>query len=274
MVALFLLAASRVAAIVIPVEEPPAEGPPRIWPRPESSIPANHLKFYLHFARPMERGDVFRHLRLVEIDREGKEVTEVPEPFREIELWDETFTRMTLWLHPGRQKPGVNLNVDIGPILEAGKHYRLEISSEWKSESGDIAFPDGVSYRFVASPADNECPDPETWKVSSEAGATMIRLLTDESLDVFSTVKRITLQAKGEPGKALATRVFAQPGSLLFQPKQPLPAGDYKFVIDPKLEDLAGNSIARPFNLDLEKHPDFEGRTELVVIPFSVPESP
>ncbi|MCB1092679.1 MAG: hypothetical protein KDL87_14180, partial [Verrucomicrobiae bacterium] len=68
-------------------------------------VPANHLKFYLTFAQPMERGDVFRFLRLVRIDPDGKEIAEVPDPFREVELWDETFTRMTLWFHPGRQKP-------------------------------------------------------------------------------------------------------------------------------------------------------------------------
>ena len=100
-------------------------------------VPANLLKFYLHFPGPMERGDVFRHLRLVEVDTGGREIAEVPEPFREVELWDETFTRMTLWFHPGRQKPGVNLNVEIGPILEEGNRYRLEISEKWRMESGE-----------------------------------------------------------------------------------------------------------------------------------------
>jgi len=45
-------------------------------------------------------------------------------------------------------------------------------------------------------------------------------------------------------------------------------------AIDPKLEALAlaGNSIARPFNLDIAQHPDFRERTEPVAIPFFIPE--
>ena len=41
-------------------------------------------------------------------------------PFRETELWSEDGRRLTLWLHPGRQKTGVNLNTEIGPVLDPG----------------------------------------------------------------------------------------------------------------------------------------------------------
>ena len=47
-------------------------------------------------------------------------------------------------------------------------------------------------------------------------------------------------------------------------------AGSYLIIVDPQLEDLAGNSIARPFNLDLEKHPGFVEKTEPVTIPFMI----
>lgn len=236
-------------------------------------VPANHLKFYLHFAEPMARGEVFRFLRLVEIDTDGRELAEVPEPFREVELWDETFTRLTLWFHPGRQKPGVNLNVDIGPILEPGKRYRLEISGKWRTESG-VALGERIDHAFTAGPPDESQPRPERWRVID--GPTP-EILTDGLVDPVSVRGSITIQDSagtpmenvrlvfftihGRGAKGIGIRLTAQPA---WKP------GNYRAVIHPKLEDLAGNSIARPFNLDLEKEPDFKERTTPFVMPFSV----
>src|SRR6185436_13722943 len=77
------------------------------------TLPANHLKFYLHFSEPMRQGVFLEHCKL--LDDHDQPVTE---PFRETELWNEDGTRLTLWFHPGRQKTGVNLNVDLGPIVQ------------------------------------------------------------------------------------------------------------------------------------------------------------
>jgi len=42
----------------------------------------------------------------------------------------------------------------------------------------------------------------------------------------------------------------------------------FRVVIDPRLEDLAGNSVARPFNLDLDSNPNFQERTDPVELLF------
>src|SRR4051812_2774418 len=76
-------------------------------------LPANHLKFYLHFSAPMREGVFLDYCRL--LDEHGAPVAE---PFRETELWSDDHRRLTLWLHPGRQKTGVNLNDDFGPVLK------------------------------------------------------------------------------------------------------------------------------------------------------------
>lgn len=237
-------------------------------------VPANHLKFYLHFSVPMERGDAFRHLRLIEIDEDGKEVTEVPEPFREVELWDETFTRMTVWLHPGRQKPGVNLNVEIGPILEEGKSYRLAISEGWKTESGEMLEGDRKK-DFEAGRVDEEQPDPSTWGSGygvDASGRPLVLVHTGESLDPQSARSRIEILVGGE-----AVDFEVRANQLVF-PQPPEKIESFRIRIDPRLEDLAGNSLARPFNLDLESNPEFEERTEPVELVFPrkvvVPEKP
>jgi len=212
-------------------------------------LPANHLKFYLHFPGPMERGEVFRHLRLVEIDASDREVGEVPEPFREVELWDETFTRLTLWFHPGRQKPGVNLNVEIGPILEEGKRYRLEVSGKWRDESGK-ALGEAVALSFLAGPPDKEQPEPMKWKFTVERD--LVRMATDGPLDPESLQKRVVVRRVGDE-EDLAAKIESDAAGMAIRVNPPFGPGRYRLVVDPHLEDLAGNSVARLFNVDLTK---------------------
>ena len=253
--------------------------PVRIEPG-HGCLPANHLKFYLHFTGPMERGAVFQYLRLAEIDRNGVEIAEVPEPFREVELWDETFTRLTLWFHPGRQKPGVNLNVEIGPILEPGKRYRLKISEKWRTESGTPLGDAPVALEFAAKEPDLTQPNPAKWLFQTTAGRLVIH--TDDLLDPASQLTSLSIRsADGKVTEEIETiRATVRPS-----PKPPFlstslqifrrggawPPGRYRLIVDPKLEDLAGNSVARPFNVDLEKRPGFAERTEPVVISFEIP---
>lgn len=250
---------------------------PRVRIEPAApQVPANHLKFYLQFAGPMERGEVFRHLRLVETDESGKEIAVVPEPFREVELWDETFTRLTLWFHPGRQKPGVNLNVEVGPILEPGKPYRLEISGKWRTESG-APLGDTIRHPIIALTIDESQPDPASWTIEHGV-APVIR--TDDLLDPASALKSVSVRnADGSGVDRVTPRLVhlasdQKPGFVtgivLARDGGWLP-GDYRIQIDSRLEDLAGNSVARPFNLDLEKRPGFRERTEPVTIPLKIP---
>ena len=278
--AVFLSDSTATAADVATAETAAAEQvlPVRVEPS-VSVVPANHLKFYLHFPGPMERGEVFRHLRLVEIDDEGGEIAEVPEPFREVELWDETFTRLTLWFHPGRQKPGVNLNVEIGPVLEEGRQYALEISEKWRLESGE---PLGTSarHRFAAGPFDTTQPDPRRWKV--EAAGSGILVFADEPLDPASLRKSLSVvDESGAPVGEIAIAGLdlcfstGEQWAAGYRIDLPLPpsTGDYRLRIDPRLEDLAGNSIARPFNVDLGAGAP-EERIDPVEIPFSLEAEP
>ena len=75
-------------------------------------LPANLLKFYLQFSRPMRETDaIFDHIRI--IDDQGNVIED---PWRRAPLWSNDGTRLTLLIHPGRIKTGVNLNLDLGPL--------------------------------------------------------------------------------------------------------------------------------------------------------------
>ena len=57
---------------------------------------------------------------------------------------------------------------------------------------------------------------------------------------------------------------------LTFTPLEPWRAGDYRLVIDTRLEDVCGNRVGRPFEVDFFGPITREIRIETVTIPFNV----
>ena len=69
------------------------------------------------------------------------------------------------------------------------------------------------------------------------------------------------------PGKVT---VAAEETRWQFTPEQPWPAGNYQLMAATALEDLAGNSIGRPFEVDVFRPVQREVKTETVKLPFEV----
>ena len=55
-----------------------------------------------------------------------------------------------------------------------------------------------------------------------------------------------------------------------WRPQSPWQAGDYQLVVGTDLEDLAGNSIGRPFEVDVVGPISAQVESETVVLPFRV----
>lgn len=228
-------------------------------------IPENTLKLYLDFSEPMEQGVFLQHLVLYE--RGGREVLGA---FRETELWSPDGRRLTVLLHPGRQKTGVGLNQHEGPVLVAGRRYALEVSQRWRSARG-IALGSPAVFAFEATGADHQQPDPERWQIRAPRGGSLepLCLLTDEVFEpgIFSRA----LHVEDIEGTCTA-RITGAPGvEWRFTPAQPWPQRESLIVlIDPALEDLAGNTTRKPFEVDLSK-PEPTPRADKLRIPLRAP---
>ena len=80
-------------------------------------LPANQLKLYIHFSRPMSEGWAARavHGRRVDNDEPLEGVFFAMEP----ELWNRKRRRLTLLFDPGRIKRGLVPNEEAGyPLIE------------------------------------------------------------------------------------------------------------------------------------------------------------
>jgi hypothetical protein len=231
------------------------------------SLPENLLKFYLFFSAPMSGGHIYDHIRLRDAD--GKEVQL---PFLEIdeELWDPAMTRLTLFLDPGRIKRGVRPLEEIGPALRAGKTYTLRISRDWRDANG-ASLKSDFEKSFKVTEADREPPNPHRWKITAPKSKSRDPLTIgfDEPLD-HALVRRVLRIADSSGAEVLGTVTLDDADrTWRFVPKNRWAAGIHKLIVPTIIEDLAGNNIGKPFDLDLEENPR-PPTNEVVRVSFTI----
>lgn len=207
------------------------------------AIPANQLKFYLHFSAPMHPGEAWENLKL--LDSKGK-VVELA--FIEIdqELWDREARRLTVLFDPGRIKRGVLPREEVGAALEPGATYTLVAGAAWR-DARRVPLRAEFRHSFKVVPEDRTPIDPNKWRIQAPAAGTREPLVIDfgEPLDAALALRLITLPAvPGQPALADAERQWR------YTPEAPWPATPQTIDIDTALEDLAGNKVGRPFDVD------------------------
>jgi hypothetical protein len=232
-------------------DSPPTPRVEAIYPS-AAVLPANHLKFYIHFSVPMRQGVFLDHCKL--LDDRGRIV--IAEPFRETELWSEDGQRLTLWLHPGRQKTGVNLNTELGPVLAPGLRYTLVISGAWPSADG-VPCGHNTEKSFVAGPRETRQVDPKLWKLRTPVAGTRQAVEFHFPAPMDHALLMRFLKVSGPDGNAIAGAVSTTDSERVwrFTPEQPWTGELHRITVNSLLEDLAGNSLERPFEVDLEKPP-------------------
>jgi hypothetical protein len=226
------------------------------------ALPANQLKLYIVFSAPMQGGDFWQSIHL--IDQDGKPAYL---PFVGQELWNRDYTRLTLIFDPGRIKRGVKPNVDLGPLLVEGKRYTLIIDREFKDANGRF-LAEAFRHDFAAGADERRAVDTALWKLFEPKAGTRDPLVIrfDRPLDyaLLSDVFQI-------PGVSGAATIGPGETEWRFQPTQPWTAGEHHVVVDMALEDLAGNRIGRPFDVDTMTSPAERITKQSVSLTFRIP---
>lgn len=231
-------------------------------------IPENLLKLYVHFSAPVGQGRSYRRMHL--LDEEGREIEL---PFLELgeELWDPSGTRLTVLFDPGRIKRGLKPREDEGPVFEEGRKYTFVIDRDWPDVAGR---PLARGYRrsFKAVAPDDKQPDPARWKIDAPAadGRDPLTVTFDEPLD-HAMLKRV-VRVQDEQGAPVrgAVEVLKHETHWRFKPQAAWKPGRYRLVVETTLEDRAGNSIGRPFEVDVERRIGRRVEKDEVSIPFRI----
>lgn len=233
-----------------------------------NDLPENQLKFYIHFSAPMSRGEAYKHIHL--LNSQGRTIAF---PFLELdeELWNPEGKRFTLFFDPGRIKRGLKPREEAGPSLEEGKKYTLVIDSNWADARGNQLKAEFRKVFSVRAP-DDVSPDHRTWKVAAPASNTQNPFIVTfpESLD-HALLQRLLWIVNVNGDKIPGTvAVSKHETSWQFRPDYVWRAGKYRLVVDTTLEDLAGNSIAKPFEIDVFKKVERKVESTTVDVGFSI----
>lgn len=215
-------------------------------------LPSNQLRLYIYFSAPMSRGDAEQRIHV--LDDAGKPLRGVFLPGQE--LWDPNNTRLTMTFDPGRIKRDLTSNRAMGPPIAEGKRYTLVIDREWRDANG-VPMAQAFRKTFRGGPAVRQPPDPKAWKMTVPAAGTRNALIVDFGRPMNYTLLQRMLHVGrfhgdvggGVNGKITVANAESQ---WRFIPDQAWDAGDdYRLVADDALEDLAGNKIGQPFDIDV-----------------------
>jgi hypothetical protein len=262
---------------IAPIEKsfdgPPRETTPQakvvqVYPSGDV-LPSNQLRLYLYFSNPMSRGVAAQYIHV--LDENGK-VLQGPESvfLRSQELWDPSFQRLTMTFDPGRIKRGLTSNQTIGPPIMEGKRYTLVIDREWPDARG-VAMVEGFRKAFRGGPAQRMPPDPKQWRITApKAGTSEPVIVAFPNPMNYPLMQRMILVSGPRGNVTGAVNVARAETEWRFTPMGPWSAGDYRLMVNVGIEDLAGNHIGQPFDIDTFERVTEHISTETVSLSFRV----
>lgn len=218
-----------------------------VYPSQEE-VPENLLKIYLKFSHPMslEQSRNYVHLH----NESGEVIQGAFLDLRE-ELWDNTRTRLTLLLDPGRIKRGLAPHLSEGLPIRTGKTFTLVVDQPWVDGKGH---PLSGTWRqtFKVGPADREKPNYEswTWNYPKVESLEPVELSFGEAMDAALAVAEIQVvdaYQRVVPGEKMLTESESR---WQFIPQTPWKGQTYTVLVNSRLEDLAGNNLLHAFDSD------------------------
>ena len=239
----------------------------RVFPSGDR-VPENQLKLYLHFSAPMSHVDGLEYLSL----RDAKGGT-VEAPFLPLgtEFWDPDHLRYTVFFDPGRLKQGLELNERMGRPLQEGETYTLVVDPSWPDAEGNpLKAP--FEKRLTVGTADTTPLNPATWRLEvPTSGSTQpLVVVFPEPLD--HALLRRAIGVEDDAGHRVEGVVEVGPSETrwMLTPSQPWPPGAYSLVALSFIEDLAGNRIGVPFEIDVFETVEETTAPAEVRIPFDI----
>lgn len=239
----------------------------RVYPSADV-LPANVLRLYIYFSAPMSRGEAWRHIHLID----AHSGTPVDLPFLELEqeLWDRNNQRLTVLFDPGRIKRGLVPTTTVGPAVVEGKRYKLVIDSDWHDARG-VSLVQGFEKVFRGGPSDRIPPAPAKWRVTPPKAGTTEPLIVafPKPMDYVLLQRMIgVFNGRGEIAGSIA--IHLNETEWRFTPRDAWKPGAYRITADNTLEDISGNHLDRPFDVDLFENVTKHIATTTTSVPFTI----
>jgi len=120
--------------------------------------------------------------------------------------------------------------------------------------------------------ADRETPDPQSWLLNAPQAGNVQPLLVEFPEPMDHGLLMRVLEVMDPQGNFVegSIQVDRDETRWRFTPDEPWRTGDYSLSVDTTLEDLAGNRLNRPFEVDVFERVEERITTTTVSLPFRV----
>jgi hypothetical protein len=232
-------------------------------------LPRNALRFYIHFSAPMTYGLAARHVHLERADN-AEPILGAFSPM-DPELWDLERRRLTVLLDPARIKRGLAPHREAGYPLEEGTFVTLVVSRGFLDAAGRPLVADHRQ-TYGVGPDFRSRVNPDDWSLSLPGSGGMLPLVArfDRPLDRALLGRCLTVTGPDQRPLTGTASVSGGDESWSFKPDSPWQRGQHRLWIDPVLEDVAGNSLIRVFDRDLDEPEQDPREANTQSLPFVI----
>jgi hypothetical protein len=231
-----------------------------------AEVPVNLLRFYVWFSAPMSEGYAAGQVRLARDD--GSIIAGAVLP-AEHELWDASRRRLTVLLDPARIKRGLPGHEEAGYPLRPGEPFRLIVGDGFRDAQG-LPLRAAAERRYEVGGQERRHVDPVTWELAVPPAGTCepLQVTFGRPLD-YGLLARC-LHVRGPGSKLIDGTAQIGSGEQSWQlvPGWAWAPAVHQLIVEPVLEDLAGNSVSRVFDRDLARPEDQPRPARPVTIAF------
>jgi hypothetical protein len=232
---------------------PPTTEVLEIYPT-AGEVPRNLLRLYVKFSAPMSEGQALQHVDA--LDGAGEPIVGAILP-GEYELWDAAHTRLTILFDPARIKRGLVAHRALGYPLQAGGSFQLVVDKDFLDAQG-LPLRSGAVRRYAVGDDERRRVEPGSWehRVPAVGTKSALQILFPRPLD-HALLSRC-IHVVGPDGHRLDGIAGTGPEerSWEFRPNAVWAQGEHHLIVDAVVEDLAGNSVSRVFDRDLDRVED------------------
>jgi hypothetical protein len=211
----------------------------RISPQAEV-LPANTLRFYIHFPRPGEAHFDRNHLLLL---NEADEAVQDPFLVLSHELWSLDGRRLTVLMEPRRIKRGLGANPSHDPALVVGRVYSLVVT----------ALGQTARHTFRVSDPVLEAVNEIDWRLVSPTVGSLGPAIVHFGRVMDAALCKDEIGVLTPSGEVVETCVSLATDGTAAQlvPSHPWRAGEHRLVVSERLEDVCGNRLGEALDHEL-----------------------
>jgi hypothetical protein len=231
-----------------------------------AEVPCNLLRFYVQFSAPMSEGCAAGQVRLA---RDGGSIITGALLPTEYELWDASRRRLTVLLDPARIKRGLAGHQDAGYPLRSGEPFRLVVGGGFRDAQG-LPLRAPAQRRYEVGGEERRHVDPGSWVLTVPPAGTSEPLQVTFGRPLDHGLLARSLHVSGPGSQLVDGTPQIGPGEQSWQlaPRRTWASGPHQLIVDPVLEDLAGNSVSRVFDRDLTRPEDQPRQARPVTVGF------